>query len=134
MRRLDGPVLARWRLRTPEVLAFLGGRPEAEAGVFALPSGLLVVACTQGRDWDHVSVSRRDRTPSWAEMCHVHGLFFRADEWAMQLHPPAHENVSYHDHCLHLFRPRRVGIPLPPKWVVGPYPGWKAEAEAAGVA
>jgi hypothetical protein len=65
--------------------------------------------------WDHVSVSRIDKTPTWEEMCFVKDLFFDADECVMQLHPPKSEYVNNHPHCLHLWRPGRTPMPMPPK-------------------
>lgn len=68
-----------------------------------------------GSQWDHVSVSLADRCPTWDEMCHVKALFFRDDEWVVQLHPPAKENINHHPLCLHLWRPTDQEIPKPPR-------------------
>ena len=69
--------------------------------------------------WDHVSVSLPGRCPTWEEMCHTKALFFRDNEWVMQLHPPESENISNHPYCLHLWRPTLSSIPLPPAHMVG---------------
>lgn len=69
--------------------------------------------------WDHVSVSVRNRPPNWQEMSFVKDLFWTEDECAMQLHPPRSEYVNNHPHCLHMWRPLRSSIPMPPSILVG---------------
>ena len=78
----------------------------------------LRVIASWGDDWDHVSVSRRVRTPTWREMEHVRMLFFRPDEVAMQLHVPAADHINIHPYCLHMWRPHKLAIPMPPGWMV----------------
>jgi hypothetical protein len=100
-----------------------GGRTAAAGnnGCFLIPFGKrrLAVIASDEAGWDHVSVSLPDRTPSWEEMCHVRELFFRADEWVMQLHPPKLVNINNHQFCLHLWRPQTCAVPTPPAWMVG---------------
>jgi len=45
-------------------------------------------------------------TPTWDEMNAVRHLFFRDDETVMQLHVPTTDHISFHDGCLHLWRPQ----------------------------
>lgn len=78
------------------------------------------VIASDGEGWEHVSVSRPDRCPTWAEMCEVKELFFGPDEWVMQYHPARAEYVNFHQHCLHLWRPVGAAFPTPPAWMVGP--------------
>ena len=78
---------------------------------------LRVIACN-GEGWDHVSVSREDRIPTWDEMEKIKRMFFREDETAMQLHVPPSRHINCHPHVLHLWRPHDVAIPLPPEWMV----------------
>lgn len=93
------------------------GRPRpSEGGAFKL-RGLMVIA-SWGGGWDHVSVSRPDRCPTWEEMERVKRAFFRPEECAMQLHVPPADHINAHPFCLHLWRPHDVLIPLPPKWMV----------------
>jgi len=73
------------------------------------------VIATTGQDWDHVSVSRTNRTPNWPEMCHIKSLFFTEEETVMQLHVPAADHINCHPYCLHLWRPTKVEIPQPPQ-------------------
>lgn len=81
--------------------------------------GALGIIASWGLGWEHVSVSRRDATPSWAEMDHVKRLFWDDEEAAMQLHPPRSQWVNNHPYCLHLWRPIDTDIPLPPSVLVG---------------
>jgi hypothetical protein len=74
---------------------------------------LRVIAANDG-SWDHVSVSTRHRTPVWAEMEWIKHRFFRSNEVAMQLHVPVKDHINIHPFVLHLWRPHRVDIPLPP--------------------
>lgn len=98
-------------------------------GAFRIParvSGreLFVIACDgEETGWEHVSVSlqnRRDRCPSWEEMCIVKSLFWDDEEAVIQFHPPKSEYVNFHGGCLHLFRCVSQPFPLPPSILVGP--------------
>lgn len=92
-------------------------------GAFRIPTRpgeppLLVIASDE-YGWEHVSVSRPDRCPSWDEMCRVKALFWDDEDTVMQLHPPRSQWVNNHSHCLHLWRPTQQDIPLPPSILVG---------------
>jgi hypothetical protein len=104
-----------------ELYGSIGGSDE---GVFAfrspVDSKVLWVIASKGDGWEHVSVSKATRTPSWAEMEFIKRLFFRPDEVCMQLHVSETDHISFHDHCLHIWRPLADVIPLPPAWMVGP--------------
>lgn len=128
----------------------IAGDPGDNNGHFQMKcqSGLLSIRISNGGGWDHVSVSLIHRCPTWSEMCFVKSLFFKDDEWVMQLHPPKSENVNYYKFCLHLWRPQTTDeissvrlqwveagehwpyshespgvIPLPPAHFVGPTNG-----------
>lgn len=90
-----------------------------EATMTAAVTELNCIA-SDGGGWDHVSVSVEGRCPTWAEMSHVYSLFALPHESWMQLHVPASEHVNFHNFCLHLWRPQRRGIQLPPSIMVGP--------------
>jgi hypothetical protein len=96
-------------------------------GAFIVPSPtdrrpLKVIAAT-ALGWDHVSVSREDRIPDYAEMQTVFRLFFRDDETAMQLHLPVREHRNCHPYCLHIWRPNDGReIVKPPADMVAPKP------------
>ena len=116
-------------MRVPEHFRIRSGRMASDErygnnGAFivqlkALRQRVMVIASDEG-GWEHVSVSREDRTPTWAEMCEVKDLFFGPDEWVMQYHPAAADYVNFHPYCLHLWRPVGIAMPTPPAWMVGP--------------
>jgi hypothetical protein len=114
--------LDQYRRRDRAVIEQYGFAGDETCGVFAVPSPIdgvmIVVVASCGGGWDHVSVSRKNRCPNWAETDHVKRMFFRADEAAMQLHVPAAEHISIHPHTLHLWRPHAAEIPRPPAEMV----------------
>jgi hypothetical protein len=69
--------------------------------------------------WEHVSVSRRDRCPTWEEMCRVKELFWDDDDCVIQYHPPRADWISNHSFCLHMWRPVGIELPRPPSIMVG---------------
>jgi hypothetical protein len=88
----------------------------------------LNVVVSDAGGWDHVSVSKSYRCPTWEEMCFIKGIFFRDDEWVMQLHPPKDKNISHHNYCLHMWRPqtqeeretlRTMYLVSYPEWIYG---------------
>jgi hypothetical protein len=84
-----------------------------------MPRGLGVIF-SDGDDWQHVSVSRRSRTPSYEDMEWIKQQFWGADACVMQLHVPKSDHVNCCGNCLHLWRPTRETIPRPPAIMVGP--------------
>lgn len=84
-----------------------------------LPTGRAVIIFSDGRGWDHVSVSLKDRCPSWEDMCHVKDIFFDEEECAVQYHPPKSVYRNVHPFCLHLWRQQDVEIALPPTSFIG---------------
>ena len=69
--------------------------------------------------WDHVSISAKNRMPTWTEMCRVKDLFFDPTETVVQFHPKASEYVNNHPNCLHLWRNVNEEHQLPPPELVG---------------
>lgn len=78
----------------------------------------LRVIAAVGAGWDHVSVSLEFRVPTWDEMEFIKRLFFKDDEYAIQLHVPPTKHINRHPFVLHLWRPRYKKLPLPPTWMV----------------
>ena len=74
---------------------------------------MTVIASSDGV-WEHVSVSKINRIPTWKEMCFIKDLFFRKDETVVQFHPKKTEYKNLHKYCLHLWRNKK-GHELPPK-------------------
>ena len=86
------------------------------------PCGCELKIIASGGDetgWEHVSISTQRRSPNWQEMCFVKNLFWEPEECVMQLHPPESTYVNNHQFCLHLWRPTKETIPLPPSILVG---------------
>jgi len=79
----------------------------------------VLVVFSNGMGWEHVSASRKDRCPTWDEMCQVKDFFFYPEECVVQFHPPHREYVNNHPFCLHLWRPTEWEIRLPPSIMVG---------------
>ena len=65
---------------------------------------MLFVQASDGRGWEHVSVSLHDRPPTWQEMCFIKNLFWNSDDWVIQYHPAASDYVNNHPNVLHLWR------------------------------
>lgn len=117
----DLRTLSLYRRIDAAVIKHYGGIGDHETGVFQV--GPLLVVASSGMGWDHVSVSRRDRCPSWEDMERIKRMFFRDEETAMQLHVPPSEHINCHPNCLHLWRPLNQEIPRPPSIMVAPTNG-----------
>ena len=78
------------------------------------PESELKIIASDGKGWDHVSVSTQDRCPTWNEMCWVKDLFFSSSEVVVQYHPAKKEYINSHVFCLHLWKPHGVELPTPP--------------------
>ncbi|MEN6630009.1 MAG: hypothetical protein ABFC42_10215 [Sulfuricella sp.] len=92
------------------------------AGAFEvkLKHGQIVfVIASDGMGWEHVSVSRRDRCPTWDEMCQVKAIFWDDEDCVVQFHPPRSEYVNNHPNCLRLWRQVGAEFPLPDSILVG---------------
>lgn len=89
--------------------------------LFRINSLFVVCVASDGRGWQHVSVTLGESTftPSWSIMCVIKELFWGDDEWVIQFHPPAGMNVNNHPGCLHLWRPTQEKLPLPDPLMVG---------------
>lgn len=74
----------------------------------------MVVVWSFGGGWEHVSVSYRKRTPTWAEMCKVKDMFWNEDETVVQYHPKKSDYVNIHPYCLHLWRKCGEDFEQPP--------------------
>lgn len=96
----------------------LPGYPAGDSGngffMVKLRHGQTVkVIASNGLGWEHVSVSRKDRCPTWDEMCQVKDLFWSDDDCVVQYHPARSDYVNDHPNCLHLWRPIDVVLPMP---------------------
>lgn len=68
--------------------------------------GLRVIhsyAMVDGTWWDHISVSRRSKLPSWDDLKVVKKFFIGDDREAAQILPKAEDYVNLAKYCLHLW-------------------------------
>lgn len=90
-------------------------------GHLRIPKRAMVIIFSNGEGWEHVSVSVRDRCPTWEEMEEVKRRFWEDGDTVMQLHVPVQEHRNCHPYCLHLWRPTDGrDIPRPPGIFVAP--------------
>jgi hypothetical protein len=93
-------------------------------GVFVIPGPLnkpLVVICSDGMGWEHVSVSLKiRRCPKWEEMCLIKDLFWDEEDTVIQYHPAKSKYVNCHPYVLHLWRQAGEDFPTPPSSFIGP--------------
>jgi len=82
----------------------------------------LFVIASDGYSWEHVSVTvkNKKRCPTWSEMCFIKSLFWDDYDMVIQYHPPKSEYISYHDYCLHMWRPMNQTIPAPDHMMIAP--------------
>lgn len=107
----------KYRVKIPELP--LG---DETCGVFYIKlkyGQIVTVIASASFGWEHVSVSRADRCPTWDEMCDVKSLFWDDDDCVIQYHPPKKDHINNHEYCLHLWRPIGIDLPMPPKIMVG---------------
>ena len=90
-----------------------GGR-----GWVTIKGKMFVVVYSNGGGWDHVSVSLRDRCPTWDEMCQIKDVFFNEDECCIEYHPAKKDYVNIHPYCLHIWKPQGQTLPTPPRMFV----------------
>lgn len=113
--RPDLEHLSHWRIRHP--LLGLGNETN---GCFLVTTSIEVspglrIIFSRGGGWEHASVSRAERCPTWDEMAWVKRQFWQDDEAVMELHVPPTDHVNNHKFCLHLWRPYKgMKIPRPP--------------------
>ena len=116
--RNDAEHLEKWRITLGPMAsdASLG-----MTGMFSIrrQCKTLLVMASEGMGWEHVSVSLRNRCPTWNEMCLIKRLFWTDDETVIQYHPATEQYVNQHRYCLHLWRPIGVELPVPPAVLVG---------------
>lgn len=108
---------------------------KATYGAFEVPYNgkHLCIIATDGRldgkgaydtEWEHVSVHvvdpvfKKNQTPTWDQMAYAKSLFWNEDEVVMELHVASGDHINFHQHTLHLWRPTKASIPLPPKILV----------------
>lgn len=78
-----------------------------------------LVSLTKIAGWEHLSVSFKNKIPSWECMQEMKELFFKDDEECFQLHPKADDYVNNNEYTLHIWRPENGVMPIPPSILVG---------------
>lgn len=116
--RKPNPAIKQYRIRTGK---FASDESYGNNGAFKIPVGTKTLWClsSDGKDWEHVSVSHPHRVPTWEEMCAIKDLFWEPEETVVQYHPPKSEYVNKCETCLHLWKPVGIELPRPPKALVG---------------
>jgi len=59
----------------------------------------------QEQKWLHVSLSRADRLPSWAELSKVKEEFIGEHTAAYHVIPSKADHINLHSFCMHLWSP-----------------------------
>lgn len=99
----------------PFRLVYRGMIGDEHNGYFAIPKRkMVIIASSDDLEWEHLSISLTNRTPTWGEMEHFKRLFFDPDDTCMQLHVPVSDHKNFHPFCLHIWRPKLIEIPRPP--------------------
>lgn len=102
-------------------VSFQGVRGDDTNGAIIIPAQGLKIIFSNQLGWEHVSVSRKNKVPSYDDMDRVKRAFWDDDQCVMQLHVPRQDHVNCHPFCLHLWRPTKgKKIPRPPRILVGP--------------
>lgn len=117
-----------YRIKNHPLIFFNSDNSHGNNGAFKIPidkeNGIeAFVIASDKLDWEHVSVTIKENgkseTPTWEEMCVIKELFWDDTDCVVQFHPPKSEHVNMHEHCLHLWRPKDIAFPVPPKIMVG---------------
>lgn len=114
--------LNKYRIISKRVMEIYGSIGDESNGAFSVKSPVdasqLVVIASTDDEWEHVSVSRRTRPPSWREMEYIAKMFFNENETWVQYHVPKSEHVNIHPNCLHWWRSVNKTFPRPPSEMV----------------
>lgn len=84
--------------------------------IYLCSNGLRVIASGSdfdGRDWLHVSFSRKDRIPSYEDTKLVKEIFIGNTKYAYQVFPPVDKHINIHSNTLHLWVPIDENNPFP---------------------
>ena len=84
----------------------LGAEAAEYMGAWAF-NGLQIIASAgeydDGREWLHISVSRKSRILTYDEMTRIKRDFIGDDKKAVLVLPEKKNHVNIHENCLHLF-------------------------------
>jgi len=68
-------------------------------------AGSVIENVTVDTIWLHVSVSHKNRMPTYEELSEIKLIFIGNERKAIQVFPAAAEHYNRHPNCLHLFAP-----------------------------
>lgn len=103
------------RYRTPHPVT--GELGDERNGLFIVKAMGLKMICSVGMGWEHLSVSRSSRVPSYDDLVWCKNQFWDPEDCIMQLMVPASEHINVNNNTLHLWRPLNEKIPRPP-WIM----------------
>lgn len=78
-----------------------------------------LVSLTIMDGWEHLSVTHKNKIPSWLCMQEMKEMFFKDDEECFQLHPKAENYINNNEYTLHIWRPIDGMQQIPPSIFVG---------------
>lgn len=71
--------------------------------IITIPDDEGFIAYCDGQEWIHVSVSHKDRLPSYQEMKEIKRVFIGDERMAISIWPKARVHVNIAKNCLHLW-------------------------------
>lgn len=92
--------------------------------IFKYHQKYLYCVVSSGMDWEHVSVRvtnakiSKEYIPDYRALKTVKELFWNDDECVVQYFPPKTDHININPKVLHLWRPLKAEIPMPPKGFV----------------
>lgn len=92
---------------------------------------LVCMTCVDG--WEHLSVSHKNKIPSWLCMEEMKEMFFKDDEEAFQFHPKMDDYVNNNEYTLHIWRKQDGTMSTPPSILVGFRPNHIEEDKKAAI-
>lgn len=78
---------------------------------------LVSMTCIDG--WEHLSVSHKNKIPSWLTMNEMKELFFEDNEECFQFHPKKDNYINNNEYTLHIWRKKDGTMEPPPHILVG---------------
>ena len=86
-----------------------------------------LVKFTSALGWEHLSVSHKNKIPSWNTMQEMKEMFWDDEEVCFQLHPAKSEYINNNEYTLHIWKPIDREFETPPSILVGFREGHEGE-------
>ncbi len=88
---------------------------KADGVAYKSADGLVVIISKaieqDGKEWTHLSFSRKNRIPTYQDMVLVKAVFLGPDKDAIMVLPRKSMHVNIHKYCLHLFSAEEMPLP-----------------------